>query len=50
MSETYYTLQRSSSSTSFLVGDVTITCNKAQNFVLPCVDVLKFQECLHKEE
>ncbi len=48
MFETYSTLQRSSSSTYFLVG-VTITCNKARNFVLPCVDVLKFQECLHKE-
>lgn len=50
MSGTYSAPQRSASSAALLVGDASITRDKAGNFVLPRADVLKLRERLRNEE
>ncbi|OVA06359.1 Peptidase C2 [Macleaya cordata] len=50
LSGTYSAPQRSASSAALLVGDPTITRDKAGHFVLPRADVLKLRDRLRNEE
>ncbi|KAK9169580.1 hypothetical protein Syun_001720 [Stephania yunnanensis] len=50
LSGTYSAPQRSASSAALLVGDPTITRDRAGNFVLPRADVLKLRDRLRNEE
>ncbi|KAL2940680.1 Calpain-type cysteine protease DEK1 [Bienertia sinuspersici] len=50
ISGTYSAPQRSASSAALLVGDPTITRDRAGNFVLPRADVMKLRDRLRNEE
>ncbi|KAF3782219.1 Calpain-type cysteine protease [Nymphaea thermarum] len=50
LSGTYSAPQRSASSAALLVGDPTITRDRAGNFVLPRADVMKLRDRLRNEE
>lgn len=50
MSGTCSAPQRSASSAALLVGDASVTRDKAGNYVLPRADVLKLREWLRNEE
>ncbi|KAF8395994.1 hypothetical protein HHK36_017605 [Tetracentron sinense] len=50
LSGTYSAPQRSTSSAALLVGDPTITRDRAGNFVLPRADVMKLRDRLRNEE
>lgn len=50
LSGTYSAPQRSASSAALLVGDPTISRDKAGNYVLPRADVLKLRDRLRNEE
>ncbi|XP_010936786.1 calpain-type cysteine protease ADL1 [Elaeis guineensis] len=50
LSGTYSAPQRSASSAALLIGDPTITLDRAGNFVLPRADVMKLRDRLRNEE
>lgn len=50
LSGTYSAPQRSASSAALLVGDPTVTRDRAGNFVLPRADVMKLRDRLRNEE
>ncbi|XP_039143168.1 calpain-type cysteine protease ADL1 [Dioscorea cayenensis subsp. rotundata] len=50
LSGTYSAPQRSSSSAALLIGDPTISRDRAGNFVLPRADVMKLRDRLRNEE
>lgn len=50
LSGTYSAPQRSASSAALLIGDPTITRDRAGNFVLPRADVMKLRDRLRNEE
>ncbi|KAL5708598.1 Calpain-type cysteine protease dek1 [Ranunculus cassubicifolius] len=50
LSGTYSAPQRSASSAALLVGDPTVTLDRAGNFVLPRADVMKLRDRLRNEE
>lgn len=50
LSGTYSAPQRSASSAALLVGDPTVTRDRAGNFVLPRADVMKLRDRLKNEE
>ncbi|XP_038983004.1 calpain-type cysteine protease ADL1-like [Phoenix dactylifera] len=50
LSGTYSAPQRSASSAALLIGDPTITLDRAGNFVLPRADVMKLRDRLKNEE
>lgn len=50
LSGTYSAPQRSASSAALLVGDPTISRDRAGNFVLPRADVMKLRDRLRNEE
>lgn len=50
LSGTYSAPQRSASSAALLVGDPTVTWDRAGNFVLPRADVMKLRDRLRNEE
>lgn len=50
LSGTYSAPQRSASSAALLIGDPTITRDRAGNFVLPRDDVMKLRDRLRNEE
>lgn len=50
LSGTYSAPQRSASSAALLIGDPTVTRDRAGNFVLPRADVMKLRDRLRNEE
>lgn len=50
ISGTYSAPQRSASSAALLIGDPTISLDRAGNFVLPRADVMKLRDRLRNEE
>lgn len=50
LSGTYSAPQRSASSAALLVGDPSVTRDRAGNFVLPRADVMKLRDRLKNEE